>query len=207
MAQSTSAGLCLTGYNAKAAVITAITLALLSLVVVLVILLSTVSSRASLPSLIVTVILSLTLFLAITKTAFGRARGSNSQMPAACSCIWAACEFSMLATRPLEYRRIHIASREGTVEWVVTSEVSDMPGPACTVETESVKTCPCCLDDFLPDSQVAVLPCRHVFHQRCIARWSMASAKKGALCPTCRTEFSSSSQSLVPAERLGRSSA
>ena len=188
-------------YNTKVTVITAMSCALLSLVGMVLVLLVTMPSREGLPSLILTSMISSALLLGMIATACRhRSWSVNSQMPAACSCIWAACEFSTLATRPLEYRHVHITNQEGTVEWVATSEVSDMPG---LVETESVKTCPCCLDDFLPDSQVAVLPCRHVFHQRCIARWSMASAKKGALCPTCRTEFSSSSELVVPAERLG----
>ena len=192
-----------TEYNTKATVITAVSLALLSLVGVVIILLITMPSRASLPSLIVTVLLSSALLLGIIATACGRTGGDRSAAKE-CRCIWATCEFSVLSTQPLQYRHVQITNREDAVEWLSTTEVSGTDTAISTAEME--KTCPCCLDDFQPDSQVAILPCRHVFHERCIARWSMASAKKGALCPKCRERFNSSGESAVLASRLGVSS-
>ena len=194
-----------TEYNTKATVITAVSLALLSLVGVVIILLITMPSRASLPSLIVTVLLSFALLLGIIATACGRTGGDRSaKMAKECSCIWATCEFSALSTQPLQYRHMQITNKEGTVKWLSTTEVSGTDIAISTAEME--KTCPCCLDDFQPDSQVAILPCRHVFHERCIARWSMASAKKGALCPKCRERFNSPSEPEVLASQLGVSS-
>ena len=194
-----------TEYNTKATVITAISLALLSLVGVVIILLITMPGRASLPSLIVTVMLSSALLLGIIATACGRTGGDRSaKMAKECTCMWASCEFSVLSMQPLQYRHVQISNKEGTVEWLATTEVSGADTAISTAEME--KTCPCCLDDFQPDSQVAILPCRHVFHERCIARWSMASAKKGALCPKCRERFNSPDESVVPASQLGLSS-
>ena len=193
-----------TEYNTKATVITAISLALLSLVGVVIILLITMPGRASLPSLIVTVMLSSALLLGIIATACGRTGGDRSAKMAKCTCMWASCEFSVLSMQPLQYRHVQISNKEGTVEWLATTEVSGADTAISTAEME--KTCPCCLDDFQPDSQVAILPCRHVFQERCIARWSMASAKKGALCPKCRERFNSPDESVVPASQLGLSS-
>ena len=42
--------------------------------------------------------------------------------------------------------------------------------------------CSICLTEFDAESRVRLLPCRHVYHQRCIDRWLDRSRK----CPSCR---------------------
>ena len=42
--------------------------------------------------------------------------------------------------------------------------------------------CSICLTEFDAESRVRLLPCRHVYHERCIDRWLDRSRK----CPSCR---------------------
>lgn len=44
-------------------------------------------------------------------------------------------------------------------------------------------SCPVCMLDFDPDSEVKVLPCRHNFHPACIDQWLIESK---CICPMCR---------------------
>merc|ERR1719335_494114 len=43
--------------------------------------------------------------------------------------------------------------------------------------------CPICLEQY--SKEVAILPCRHQFHPKCIARWAHSSNR----CPICRKEL------------------
>eukprot|EP00526_Cylindrotheca_closterium_P008660 CAMPEP_0113616602 /NCGR_PEP_ID=MMETSP0017_2-20120614/8325_1 /TAXON_ID=2856 /ORGANISM="Cylindrotheca closterium" /LENGTH=511 /DNA_ID=CAMNT_0000525923 /DNA_START=265 /DNA_END=1800 /DNA_ORIENTATION=+ /assembly_acc=CAM_ASM_000147 len=45
--------------------------------------------------------------------------------------------------------------------------------------------CSICLDDFLPGQRVRQLPCGHVFHSTCIARWLV---ERNAVCPLCKLD-------------------
>jgi len=55
------------------------------------------------------------------------------------------------------------------------------------LETSSQTLCECsiCLDDFLPGQRVRQLPCGHVFHSTCIARWLV---ERNAVCPLCKLD-------------------
>jgi len=45
--------------------------------------------------------------------------------------------------------------------------------------------CPICLEDIQSHSDMATLPCSHIFHERCLNNWSLRQRK----CPICRKEF------------------
>jgi len=45
--------------------------------------------------------------------------------------------------------------------------------------------CSICLDDFLPGQRVRQLPCGHIFHSTCIARWLV---ERNAVCPLCKLD-------------------
>ncbi|CAJ1935735.1 unnamed protein product [Cylindrotheca closterium] len=65
--------------------------------------------------------------------------------------------------------------------------------------------CSICLDDFIAGQRVRQLPCGHVFHSTCIARWLV---ERNAVCPLCKLdvfeeeeeESSSSSEEEAAAE-------
>jgi hypothetical protein len=40
--------------------------------------------------------------------------------------------------------------------------------------------CPVCTDDFVDGEKVRILPCRHIYHQRCIDPWLL---EKSGTCP------------------------
>lgn len=46
--------------------------------------------------------------------------------------------------------------------------------------------CTICLDEFTPGVRCRQLPCKHVFHSTCIARWLI---ERSAVCPLCKMDF------------------
>ncbi|CAE7261356.1 unnamed protein product [Symbiodinium natans] len=97
--------------------------------------------------------------------------------------IWASELFGKLETSRLEFFS-HFAQRGPPVEWASAS-----PAPWVCTTPVLVKTCLCCLDDFEDTSQVAILPCGHVFHDACIQAWSLSLAEAASSCPACRAHF------------------
>ncbi|KPJ04699.1 PREDICTED: RING finger protein 122-like [Papilio xuthus] len=63
----------------------------------------------------------------------------------------------------------------------ISSNTRQQPSQSQNYRSKVVtcEKCSICLDDM----DVAVLPCRHSFHRKCIAQWL---AMNGT-CPTCRT--------------------
>lgn len=44
-------------------------------------------------------------------------------------------------------------------------------------------TCAVCLEDYLPDERLIILPCRHSFHAKCITPWL---TERSPTCPLCK---------------------
>ena len=42
--------------------------------------------------------------------------------------------------------------------------------------------CPICLENFVENETIAILPCGHVFHIECVAKWFAEKYE----CPSCR---------------------
>ena len=97
---------------------------------------------------------------------------------------WASCPFDSIGAHP-EFRCIFMRKGETAAEWARSAPLSTIR----QVEAVPQKTCLCCLEDFLPKSQVAVLPCGHVYHETCIASWSFSTAAAAASCPSCRVRY------------------
>mmetsp|Transcript_19053 Transcript_19053/g.35738 ORF Transcript_19053/g.35738 Transcript_19053/m.35738 type:complete len:205 (+) Transcript_19053:34-648(+) len=106
------------------------------------------------------------------------------------TCIWASCTFRELrgtitAAVPV-FRRVCVTHDGSCVDWWATDTISIAPPGGRAMD----KTCSCCLDDFHMKSMVALLPCGHIFHDECIARWSVSGdSTKIPRCPTCRATF------------------
>ena len=47
---------------------------------------------------------------------------------------------------------------------------------------EPLKSCPICLEDMEPGSEVRTLPCEHFYHAACVEGW----LKQKSSCPVCR---------------------
>ena len=56
------------------------------------------------------------------------------------------------------------------------------PGAAAEDSDEDRPSCPICLGDFVNGDTVRVLPCKHLYHQKCVDQWLMVNAS----CPSCR---------------------
>jgi len=52
------------------------------------------------------------------------------------------------------------------------------------LETDE-KNCSICLDEFVSDSQLYTIPCKHLFHKACLEGWVAENYK----CPVCRGEI------------------
>lgn len=50
----------------------------------------------------------------------------------------------------------------------------------------SPEMCSICLDEYCPDDMVAELPCGHIFHCDCIAKWL---TERSSTCPLCKTDL------------------
>eukprot|EP01080_Neovahlkampfia_damariscottae_P009577 gene9577-1780_t len=46
-------------------------------------------------------------------------------------------------------------------------------------------SCPICIEAFEISTKALVLPCNHLFHEKCLIEW----LQKRATCPLCRTEI------------------
>ena len=46
-------------------------------------------------------------------------------------------------------------------------------------------TCAICVDEFVEEEQIRVLPCNHIFHPQCIGEWL---GNHSSLCPLCKKE-------------------
>jgi hypothetical protein len=51
---------------------------------------------------------------------------------------------------------------------------------------EPLDDCAICLDEFMGGNQCRQLPCQHVFHGTCIARWLI---ERSATCPLCKVDL------------------
>jgi RING finger protein 122 len=58
----------------------------------------------------------------------------------------------------------------------------------------SIQSCVICFEDFYQDEEIAVCPCEHAFHKRCLSPW----LQHNCTCPMCnmciRPETSGSCQ-------------
>ncbi|CAE7358831.1 Rnf103 [Symbiodinium sp. CCMP2456] len=153
----------------------------------------------------VSVLLFLLLFVVVfTKTA-AQARPDTAdamEMQKEQHCVWAACKFGELeaCTRPvfslLLVKNDPGPSDSSDLDNIVTWTTLTTVGHRLTGAISCQRACACCLEDYHMDSDVALLPCGHIYHQECIARWCVASGK-AASCPTCRTSFDQVSETIM----------
>ncbi|KAK9119364.1 hypothetical protein Scep_017457 [Stephania cephalantha] len=65
----------------------------------------------------------------------------------------------------------------------VTMSTSDLIGGSTSTGGDS---CTICLEDLEIDSEVAPMPCSHIFHPSCIVKW----LEMNNVCPLCRCKLS-----------------
>mmetsp|Transcript_51957 Transcript_51957/g.116544 ORF Transcript_51957/g.116544 Transcript_51957/m.116544 type:complete len:200 (+) Transcript_51957:67-666(+) len=105
--------------------------------------------------------------------------------PRELTCIWASCTFGELHSAiDMSFSRVLVKRDDARTEWTSEGTLSR----SVPVAPPGQKTCPCCLDEFHPQSAIALLPCGHIYHEECMVCWSLSSAKTPG-CPTCRANF------------------
>ncbi|XP_047308061.1 probable E3 ubiquitin-protein ligase RHC2A [Impatiens glandulifera] len=77
------------------------------------------------------------------------------------------------------------SSSPATTEEEMSSFVSEMPTVVAddgTTNSDDDVVCAVCMENFGPDSSGKRLPCCHVYHSTCIAKWLSIHDS----CPLCR---------------------
>mmetsp|Transcript_133812 Transcript_133812/g.317128 ORF Transcript_133812/g.317128 Transcript_133812/m.317128 type:complete len:225 (-) Transcript_133812:167-841(-) len=93
--------------------------------------------------------------------------------------IWASCTYRQLGA---DVSAFHTVYSSRSCKLAVRSPVCILPA----VPVVRSSTCVCCLEDFRPCSEMAVLKCGHAFHRRCIESWVLSGSSAAAACPVCR---------------------
>ncbi|CAE7429457.1 Rnf103 [Symbiodinium natans] len=111
-----------------------------------------------------------------------RSSRARMQPPKERHLVWSSCVFQDLAEAVSAFCKVYIGPDRTCVEGDASSVL-----PARKVAQDA--TCVCCLEDFAPSSEVAVLPCGHVYHRECIVIWSFSNSTSAGACPICRSSF------------------
>jgi hypothetical protein len=57
----------------------------------------------------------------------------------------------------------------------------------CLIEGEGEEEeCSICLENFHQDELVCDIPCKHLFHEQCLAKWFEKTAISVFICPLCK---------------------
>ncbi|KAK7196348.1 Zinc finger, C3HC4 type (RING finger)/Ring finger domain containing protein [Novymonas esmeraldas] len=110
--------------------------------------------------------------------------GTGSPLSSACAAATPLTAAASLypTTSPRGARDVepqHDAAR--LQRWVLSLEPAESVG---VVYPGASQTCSVCLRRFHADEEVAELPCRHLYHVRCIVRWLL----RQGTCPCCRAD-------------------
>ncbi|GMH53497.1 hypothetical protein TrST_g6830 [Triparma strigata] len=62
-------------------------------------------------------------------------------------------------------------------------------------------SCPVCLEDYITDEPLKLLPCKHAFHEDCIKPWL---TKQSGCCPLCKEVVAKQGKRSCDAHRAGR---
>ncbi|CAE7843423.1 DZIP3 [Symbiodinium necroappetens] len=111
----------------------------------------------------------------------------KSQETPEARCVWAPSRYDMLQSMSPQFCCVHIGSGRREMSKSIPALQSSLSA-SCARDSISA-TCLCCLEDFRPESEVALLPCGHVFHEECITSWSMSPSKSARSCPACRMHY------------------
>mmetsp|Transcript_16362 Transcript_16362/g.33926 ORF Transcript_16362/g.33926 Transcript_16362/m.33926 type:complete len:236 (+) Transcript_16362:27-734(+) len=112
-----------------------------------------------------------------------RRNSAGSQCPKEVSCVWAPCRFDQRQRSP-EFYSFEVKAGD-PISWTPSAPT---PLVAPTLVGD-LQTCLCCLEDFEETAEVAILPCGHIFHQECVAAWSVCQVSSNCRCPTCSRSF------------------
>ena len=83
----------------------------------------------------------------------------------------------------------------GKLQTASQEVLETLPSPTlaeATVVCHSVKEehcCAFCMEAFVPQDNVSLLQCQHVFHSECIADWTSRPRATAYTCPLCRDCF------------------
>jgi hypothetical protein len=89
--------------------------------------------------------------------------------------------------------------RQLTLSQVRENFPSFLYHPHNHVEQPLDDECAICLDEFTEGMQLRKLPCGHVFHATCVARWLI---ERHAVCPLCKMDLFEEEQPEVDADRV-----
>ncbi|KAF4390038.1 hypothetical protein F8388_002980 [Cannabis sativa] len=75
--------------------------------------------------------------------------------------------------------------QDNSNRWIATSNTSVVEMSTVDVATTATDVCSVCMECFRSGQGGKQVPCGHVFHQACIAEWSLRHNS----CPLCRSKL------------------
>jgi hypothetical protein len=98
---------------------------------------------------------------------------------------------SVMGSGLLTEEQVRQVSHHASMQVQVQADADETSTPAAAAAASATRTdsndeqpcCAVCIDDFAPDADIIVLPCRHKFHTDCIVPWLTERQSK---CPLCK---------------------
>ena len=85
-------------------------------------------------------------------------------------------------------RHLQVLQLDSRVQIPLSKEETQrLPMRKYNSKKEASDNCVICVDEFIEEDQVRVLPCSHIFHPQCIDEWLV---NHSSLCPLCKKEVS-----------------
>lgn len=102
-------------------------------------------------------------------------------------CLWCVTAAGYVLFKKLTYRRdrrlrLAMGANLPEVPYRRTSESNAQVADVAMSDRVHNDSCAICLDEFNMDEPIALLPCCHGFHRRCLDPW----LDRSALCPICK---------------------
>lgn len=91
---------------------------------------------------------------------------------------------SIIFTLFLFYRRHMMLSRRTRRQIMTRREVVRLPSRSFRPE-DADETCCICLDNYKRGHVITILPCKHIFHKKCIRPWL---EEQNRVCPICKQD-------------------
>lgn len=105
-----------------------------------------------------------------------------------------------LVSRSLELDERHVQPID--VNAVLGKCRKDVYKPKGKAEADQQNECPVCLEKFVLNDQLLVLPCNHRFHSDCLTPWIKSNH---GLCPCCRADIRGMNKTSKAVPELRRS--
>ena len=99
--------------------------------------------------------------------------------------VWASLTLAEMESASVDFRLVQFGRSPSSSPRVARNVLGRVSVPAAVARRGDQPACACCMDDFVSEEALAMLPCGHVFHEECIMQWFLTDLSDG-VCPMCR---------------------